>query len=103
MPRPLGAGDTGDIAGLKCRDLTYDVSPQCNLNWGSWGNTRTFMTLPYGGVRSLPRFVKNIFSMGVKLSFWASLLHVLEQRRLSTCLFVCTAACNNLVAIAQAW
>ena len=29
IPRPLGAEDTGDIAGLKCRDLTYDVSPQC--------------------------------------------------------------------------
>ena len=29
MPRTLGAGDTGDIARLKCRDLTYDVSPQC--------------------------------------------------------------------------
>ena len=27
--RPLGAGDTRDIAGLKCQDLTYDVSPQC--------------------------------------------------------------------------
>ena len=23
---PLGAGDSGDIAGLKCRDLTYDGS-----------------------------------------------------------------------------
>ena len=26
---PLGTGDTGDIAGLKCRDLTADESPQC--------------------------------------------------------------------------
>ena len=26
---PLGAGDTGDIAGLKCRDLTADESRQC--------------------------------------------------------------------------
>ena len=29
MPRLLGTRDTRDIAGLKCRDLTYDVSPQC--------------------------------------------------------------------------
>ena len=29
IPRPLGAGDTGDIAGLKCRNLTSDVSRQC--------------------------------------------------------------------------
>ena len=28
-PVPLGAGDAREIAGLKCRDLTYDVSPQC--------------------------------------------------------------------------
>ena len=28
-PGPLGAGDTGDIAGLKCRNLTSDVSRQC--------------------------------------------------------------------------
>ena len=26
---PLGAGDTENIAELKCRDLTYDVSQQC--------------------------------------------------------------------------
>ena len=26
---PLRAGDTGDIAGLKCRDLTADESRQC--------------------------------------------------------------------------
>ena len=26
---PLGAWDTGDIAGLKCRDLTADESRQC--------------------------------------------------------------------------
>ena len=26
---PLGAGDIGDIAGLKCRNLTSDVSRQC--------------------------------------------------------------------------
>ena len=26
---PLGAGNTGDIAGLKCRDLTADESRQC--------------------------------------------------------------------------
>ena len=26
---PLGAGDIGDIAGLKCRNLTPDVSRQC--------------------------------------------------------------------------
>ena len=25
---PLGAGDTGDIAGLKCRDLTADAANQ---------------------------------------------------------------------------
>ena len=29
IPGPLGAGDTGDIAGLKCRNLTSDVSRQC--------------------------------------------------------------------------
>ena len=29
IPAPLGAGDTGDIAGLKCRNLTSDVSRQC--------------------------------------------------------------------------
>ena len=28
MSRPLGAGDTGYIARLKYRDLTYDMSPQ---------------------------------------------------------------------------
>ena len=26
---PLGAGDTGDMAGLKCHNLTSDVSRQC--------------------------------------------------------------------------
>ena len=26
---PHGAGDTGDIAGLKCQNLTSDVSRQC--------------------------------------------------------------------------
>ena len=26
---PLGTGDTWDIAGLKCRDLTADESQQC--------------------------------------------------------------------------
>ena len=29
-PVPLGAGDTGDIARLKCRNLTSDVSRQCH-------------------------------------------------------------------------
>ena len=29
MPRPHRVGDTGDIAGLKCRDLAYDVSTKC--------------------------------------------------------------------------
>ena len=29
IPGPLGAGVTGDIAGLKCRNLTSDVSRQC--------------------------------------------------------------------------
>ena len=29
IPGSLGAGDTGDIAGLKCRNLTSDVSRQC--------------------------------------------------------------------------
>ena len=29
MSCPNGAGDTGAIAGLKCRDLTYGVSQQC--------------------------------------------------------------------------
>ena len=29
MPRHLGTGDTRDIAGPKCRDLTFDLSPQC--------------------------------------------------------------------------
>ena len=29
IPGPLGSGDTGDIAGLKCRNLTSDVSRQC--------------------------------------------------------------------------
>ena len=28
-PRALGAGDIGDIAELKCRNLTSDVSRQC--------------------------------------------------------------------------
>ena len=31
MPRPLGARDNEDIAGLKCRDLTYDVSPSAGI------------------------------------------------------------------------
>ena len=31
MPRPLVAGNTRDIAGTKCRDLTYDVSTQCRV------------------------------------------------------------------------
>ena len=29
IPRSLGAGDSGDIAGPKCRDLTFDESRQC--------------------------------------------------------------------------
>ena len=29
IPGPLGSGDTGDIVGLKCRNLTSDVSRQC--------------------------------------------------------------------------
>ena len=29
IPGPLGAGDTEDIAGLKSRNLTSDVSRQC--------------------------------------------------------------------------
>ena len=29
VSRPLGAGDTGDIAGLNCQDLTADESRQC--------------------------------------------------------------------------
>ena len=29
IPRTLGAGNTRNKAELKCRDLTYDVSPQC--------------------------------------------------------------------------
>ena len=29
MPRHLWARYTGDIAGFKCRDLTYNLSPQC--------------------------------------------------------------------------
>ena len=29
IPGPLGAGDTRDIAGLECRNLTSDVSRQC--------------------------------------------------------------------------
>ena len=29
IPGPLGTGDTRDIAGLKYRNLTYDVFPQC--------------------------------------------------------------------------
>ena len=29
-PRPLWARNTGDIARLKCKDLTYDMSPQCS-------------------------------------------------------------------------
>ena len=29
IPGPKGAGDTGDVAGLKCRNLTSDVSRQC--------------------------------------------------------------------------
>ena len=28
-PLSLGAGNTRNIAELKCGDLTYDVSPQC--------------------------------------------------------------------------
>ena len=29
IPGSLGAGDSGDIAGPKCRDLTFDESRQC--------------------------------------------------------------------------
>ena len=29
IPGSLGAGDSRDIAGLKCRNLTSDVSRQC--------------------------------------------------------------------------
>ena len=29
IPGSLGAGDSGDIAGPKCRDLTFDKSRQC--------------------------------------------------------------------------
>ena len=34
IPGSLGAGDTGDIAGLKCRNLTSDVSRQCRGSAG---------------------------------------------------------------------
>ena len=37
MPGALGAGDTRDRAGLKCQDLTYDVSPQCRGCAGGGG------------------------------------------------------------------
>ena len=30
-PGSLGAGDSGDIAGPKCRDLTFDESRQCRI------------------------------------------------------------------------
>ena len=36
--RPLGNGDTRDIAGLKCRNLTYDMSPQCRGCAGGGGD-----------------------------------------------------------------
>ena len=29
IPGSPGAGDSGDIAGLKCQALTYDASRQC--------------------------------------------------------------------------
>ena len=29
IPGSLGSGDSGDIAGPKCRDLTFDESRQC--------------------------------------------------------------------------
>ena len=29
IPGSLGAGDSGDIGGSKCRDLTFDESRQC--------------------------------------------------------------------------
>ena len=29
IPGSIGAGDSGDIAGHKCRDLTFDESRQC--------------------------------------------------------------------------
>ena len=37
MPGALGARDTRDKAGLKCQDLTYDVSPQCRVFAGRGG------------------------------------------------------------------
>ena len=52
MPRPIGAGDTGNIAGLKCRNSTKDVSPQCRGCAGclisrlnSWKNRRDYIVL----------------------------------------------------------
>ena len=66
MPRPLGAGDNRDIAGLKCRNLTYDVFPQCcGCAWGlisslnSRKNSGRFRLLLF----DVPIDVSNIFHL----------------------------------------
>ena len=51
IPGSLGAGDSGDIAGLKCRGLTVDESRQCRRYAGvliSRENTNLCHILPRG-------------------------------------------------------
>ena len=50
IPGSPGAGDSGDIAGLKCQALTYDASRQCRGFAGvmiSRQNTVTLIQIRY--------------------------------------------------------
>ena len=56
IPGSLGAGDSGDIAGPKCRDLTFDASRQCRRCAGvliSRQNSNLFHILTTRGKLSL--------------------------------------------------
>ena len=46
MPGALGAWDTTYIEGLKCQDLTYDLSPQCRGCAGEGGSVISRLNRP---------------------------------------------------------
>ena len=46
IPGSLGAGDSGDIVGPKCRDLTFDESRQCRRCAGVL-ISRHYQFMPY--------------------------------------------------------
>ena len=72
IPGSLGAGDSGDIAGPKCRDLTFDESRQCRRCAGvliSRQNANLCHILTTRGKLSL--YICTVWSALVSLSRWA--------------------------------